>query len=68
MYGNSSSGRVAGVSISGVLQIIFLVLKLTGLINWSWLWVLAPTWISLGLFVIVLLVVFIALLISEAKE
>lgn len=36
------------MGILGVLQIVFLVLKLTGLITWSWLVVLIPLWISLG--------------------
>ena len=31
-----------GVSFTGLLTIAFIVLKLTGVINWSWLWVLLP--------------------------
>ena len=44
------------VSLATVLLIIFVVLKLTGLINWSWLWVLSPIWIPicLGLFLFVI--------------
>ena len=41
----------------GVLQIVFLVLKLTGLIDWSWVWVLSPMWISVGIFLIALLII-----------
>ena len=33
----------------GVLTLIFVTLKLTGFIAWSWWWVLAPTWIPLAL-------------------
>ena len=29
----------------GVLFIVFLILKLTAIINWSWWWVTAPLWI-----------------------
>jgi hypothetical protein len=36
-----------------ILGIIFIVLKLVGIINWSWLWVLSPIWISFVLFVFV---------------
>lgn len=36
-----------------ILGIIFIVLKLVGIINWSWLWVLSPIWISFVLFVLV---------------
>lgn len=42
----------AGIGFTGLLQIVFIVLKLVGIINWSWLWVLSPIWIS-TLFVIV---------------
>ena len=34
---------------SAVLTIVFVVLKLTNHINWSWWWVLSPLWINLGL-------------------
>ena len=50
---NSSSDGKGGIGFTGALQIAFIVLKLCKVINWSWLWVLAPTWISLILVVIV---------------
>lgn len=53
---NSSS---SGIGILGVLQIVFLVLKLTGLITWSWTVVLIPLWISLVMLVIFLIVTII---------
>lgn len=34
-----------GVSTTGLLGIVFIVLKLTGYIDWSWLWVLSPFWL-----------------------
>lgn len=37
------------MSIAGTLLLVFLVLKLCGLIAWPWLWVLAPLWIPLAL-------------------
>lgn len=49
---SSSSGK-GGIGFTGALQIAFIVLKLCKVINWSWLWVLAPMWISLILVVIV---------------
>ena len=49
---NNSSG---GIGFSGLLTIVFIVLKLTGYINWSWLWVLSPIWILI-VFVTVLLI------------
>lgn len=38
-----------GISLLGVLQIIFIVLKLCGLIDWSWWKVFIPMWIDLGI-------------------
>jgi hypothetical protein len=38
-----------GIGFLGLLCIVFIVLKLTGVITWSWLWVLAPLWIPLTL-------------------
>jgi len=43
-----------GLSFSMVLFLIFLVLKLTGNITWSWWWVTSPLWISAGLFLMIL--------------
>ena len=42
-----------GLGLAGVLTIVFVVLKLIGVIDWSWWWVLSPIWISIGLFILV---------------
>ena len=34
------------------LTIVFIVLKLLGVINWSWWWVLSPQWISVIIIVL----------------
>lgn len=57
MSRNSSSKASGGIGFTGLLQIAFIVLKLCKVINWSWFWVLSPTWISLIL--VILIVVFI---------
>lgn len=46
-----------GFGLSTVLFIVFLILKLTNTIDWSWWWVTSPLWISAGLVIIVLLIV-----------
>ena len=51
--------RSGGVGFSSLLQIAFIVLKLCGIINWSWLWVLAPTWILAAILVFLLCIAFI---------
>lgn len=60
---NSSS---SGIGICGVLTIVFVVLKLVGVINWSWLWVLCPLWINILLIVIVLMI--IAIIDNKARK
>lgn len=40
---SSSSG---GIGFVGLLTIVFITLKLTGFIDWSWWWVLSPIWIT----------------------
>lgn len=51
---NSSS---SGVGVVGLLGVLFVGLKLTGYIDWSWWWVLSPFWISTGLCIILILFV-----------
>lgn len=46
---NSSSSGSAGISLPNLLTVLFVGLKLTHHIDWSWWWVLSPTWISVSL-------------------
>lgn len=55
----------SGLGLSSVLTIIFVVLKLVGVINWSWWWVLSPAWIGIGLWLIVVIIV--AMCVSKWK-
>ena len=41
---NDSGNKRSGIGFPGALFITFLVLKLTGVIAWSWWWVTAPLW------------------------
>lgn len=47
MADNNNSG--SGIGLGTVLFTVFLVLKLTHVIDWSWWWVTAPLWIPAGL-------------------
>lgn len=47
-------------SILPLLTVAFVVLKLCGVIAWSWIWVLSPAWIGLAL--VILLLAFLGLL------
>jgi len=43
-----------GLSLSAVLGVVFIILKLTNLIDWKWIWVLSPFWIGVALFVVII--------------
>ena len=52
MANNSSNNNTTvsgGIGFTGLLTIVFIVLKLCGVINWSWIWVFSPMWISAAL-------------------
>lgn len=59
---------VSGLSFPGLLAIAFIVLKLTGVIAWSWLWVLAPIWIGFAIGLLVLVVYLIVVLLAGIFE
>lgn len=46
----------AGLTIGDLILVAFIILKLTGVITWPWIWVLSPLWIGVLLFVIVLII------------
>ena len=47
MSNNTSSDGGGGIGFFGALTILFIGLKLGHVIDWPWIWVLAPTWITL---------------------
>jgi hypothetical protein len=53
---SDTQARGGGIGFAGLLTIVFITLKLTGVIAWSWLWVLSPIWISFALAIVILVV------------
>ena len=51
----------SGIGIGGILFIVFLILKLTDNIDWSWWWVTSPLWIPVGIVVLVYIAIAIAM-------
>lgn len=49
---STTGGSAGGVGFCGLLAIVFIVLKLCHVINWSWIWVLSPIWIPVVLIMI----------------
>ena len=56
MENNYKSG---GIGFIGLLIIVFITLKLCGVISWSWVWVLAPIWITLAVAILIVIAVVI---------
>lgn len=55
---NSTVPQSGGIGFCGLLAIVFITLKLTNYIDWSWWWVLAPIWIPFCIVLIIFAVVF----------
>jgi hypothetical protein len=68
----ASKSQSSGIGLTGVLFVVFLVLKLTGNINWSWWWVTSPLWIPvvflLSVFFIILFVVILLLIFGFSPD
>ena len=52
-----SKARSGGVGFGGLLFLLFLTLKLTHVIDWSWWWVTAPLWGGVAIFLGAILIV-----------
>lgn len=66
MSTNTTATRSGGIGFCGLLTILFIALKLTGVIAWSWLWVLAPLWVPLAIVLVLGVLVGIGVLIGAA--
>lgn len=62
---NSSSG---GVGFIGLLTVVFITLKLCGVITWPWLWVLSPIWITTAVVLAVTVAAFLLIQYLEKRE
>lgn len=62
---NSSASAGGGISFIGLLTIVFIVLKLCGVIAWSWWWVLSPIWIPFGVALVLIALVLIVKVLSK---
>ena len=51
---------VISSNLTTILFVVFLVLKLTGNIDWSWWWVTSPLWLPLVLTFLILSIIFVA--------
>jgi uncharacterized protein (DUF983 family) len=54
---NESKNNSGGIGVFGLLGVLFVGLKLTGVINWSWWWVTLPFWGGIALVVFIVLII-----------
>ena len=59
---------VKGGGFLTLLGILFIGLKLTGFITWSWWWVLAPIWIPWATALIISVLMFVGVIVSQSKK
>lgn len=65
MNNERNNTTAGGIGFCGLLAVAFIVLKLTGVINWSWLWVLASIWIPTAITLAIIVTVLIVVLVKE---
>ena len=59
-----SESKTGGIGFFGLLTIVFITLKLTNYIDWSWWWVLSPLWIP---FVVIVLVILLLVIFTNGR-
>ena len=60
-----NSKNTSGVGFLGLLTLLFIGLKLTGYITWSWIWVLAPLWIPISITLVFLSVLSLLVILNK---
>lgn len=63
---DTSTSSGGGVGVAGLLGVAFVILKLCGVIDWPWIWVLAPFWVGLVVVLGVLLIAGVVILVLKA--
>lgn len=62
MSNNNNNTQSGGIGFCGLLTIVFIVLKLCRVIDWSWIWVLCPLWGAFAWFIVLII---LAVIISK---
>ena len=68
MSDDSSSSSSSGIGFGGALCLLFIGLKLGGIISWSWWWVLSPIWIGFAVIGAVVLGALVVAVVATAVE
>ena len=67
LMSDSTTTSSGGVGFTGLLTIAFIVLKLCHVIDWPWLWVLAPLWIGFAIGLLICLVLLVIWLVVRNR-
>ena len=68
MNNSKNISAYRGIGFFGVLQIIFIVLKVLNMISWSWWAVFIPTFIGIGCALLIMLIALIVIIVAYTKE
>lgn len=63
-----TTSQSGGIGFVGLLTILFIALKLTNHIDWSWTWVLSPLWISASIVAALLTVIVVLAILKERQK
>lgn len=64
----SNSNNSSGSFFTSGLAVLFIGLKLTGYINWPWVWVLAPIWVPIAVVVVILVIAGLIALVESKRS
>lgn len=64
---NQKKKKSSGMGIISILTLIFIILKLIGYIEWNWVWIFSPIWISAILFMAATLIILVGGRIKKGK-
>ena len=67
-YNMNITVKPSNLIFVGTLTVLFVVLKVLGYINWSWIWVFAPLWIDLIFVIVMTMIMLIAYKIVTKKR
>lgn len=67
LYMSKYNKSTGGISFYSLLGLLFIGLKLGGVITWSWWWVLAPIWIPIALVIITLVIISIIIYYTDIR-
>ena len=57
--------KTVGLGFADALTLLFIALKLCGVIDWKWIWVLSPIWITTSFLALLILVIAVISMIAE---